>query len=363
MREYGYTVTLNGTPQKPVSYMYKYGGTDGIVLKVSRQKAEVSFHLTTKKDFADIISFRVKLMKDAMRKMHLLHALRFNSSISVKKITITIGDEEQVYTDSEQGFPFFFSMLNSKNFGWEQGWSSDRWITVLSGTKTQTDNDYRFVALFSYLSGQSKRFEIDRFTCLWTAMNAHYNYIAQRYEDRLSREHGYVSKNEIKKKQRLLGNDAGSIGALLRILECGEKKPSRDQKDANIKDYSALKEHFQQLSHTETESLYEDLYANRKELEYCPAGKLGMHLKTCIAHAKMSAYGYILLEYAYYLRCRYIHGGKATVLFASYQDIELSALRVVNYFLAQYLKLEIPAMFDPDYFTEAMYKHCENRSE
>ena len=363
MRKYRYTITINGVPQKYITYIYKYGGTDGIALTVSKQKAEVSFQLTTKKDFADIISFRVKLVKDAMRKMHLLHALCLNSSISAKRITIAIDDEKQVYTDSEQGFPFFFSMLNSKNFGWEQEWSNDRWNAVLAGTKTQTDNDYRFVALFSYLSGQSKIFEIDRFTCLWTAMNAHYNYVAKCYEDQLCREHGYISRKEIKKKQRLLENDAGSISALLRILECGEKKPSRDEKDANIKDYGALKEHLQQLSHAETESLYEDLFAHRKELEYCPAGTLGMHLKTCVTHAKISAYGYILLEYAYYLRCRYIHGGKATVLFATYQDVELAALRVVNYFLAQYLKQEIPAMFDPVYFTDAMYKHSKSRSE
>ena len=361
MRKYRYTITINGVPKKPTMYTYKYGNTDGIVLKVSAQKAIVSFQMAVKKEFDDIILFRVKIAKDALRKMHLLHTLCYNSSLTVKRIIVEVDDEKQIYTEQTQGFPFFFSMLNSKNFGWEQGWNSDRWITVLSGTKTQTDNDYRFVALFSYLSGQSKSFEIDRFTCLWTAMNAHYNYIAKCYEDQLCHKHGYASRKEIK-KQRLLENDARSIGALLRILECGEKKPTRDEKDANIKDYGALKEHLQQLTYAETELLYEDLYVHRKELEYCPAGTLGMHLKTCTAHARMSAYGYMLLEYAYYLRCRYIHGGKATVLFATYQDAELAALRIVNYFLSQYLKKEIPAMFDSDYFTEAMYKHCENQS-
>lgn len=95
-------------------------------------------------------------------------------------------------------------------------------------------------------------------------------------------------------------------------------------------------------------------------MEYVPEGRLGEHLKTCIEHAKMSAYAYILLEYAYYLRCKYVHGNKATILFAAYHDAELTALRVVNHFLSEYLKQVIPVMFDENYFTEAMYQCCKN---
>ena len=359
MQKYRYTLTINGVPQKPIIYTYKYGSTDGIELKVSNKKVLISFHMTVKKDFENIAYCRVNLVRDALRKAHLLYALLFNASLPVNKIIVSINDNKRVYTKQIQGFPFFFSMLNSENFGWEQGWSKEQWSAVLSGTKTQTDNDYRFIALFAYLSGQSKTFEIDRFTCLWTAMNAHYNHIAKCFEDRLCQEFDYSSRKEIKSENKMLENDARSIGAVLRILECGNKKPSRNEKDTNIKDYGALKEYLQSLTQPETEALYNDLYAHRNELDYIPSGELGLHLKTCITHAKMSAYGYMLLEYTYYLRCRYIHGGKATVLFATPQDVELSALRVVNYFLSEYLKQTIPAMFDSSYFTDAMYEKCK----
>ena len=222
--------------------------------------------MTTKKEHDDIISFRVRLVKDALRKAHLLHAISFDESLIVKKIAVMIDDDEKIYTDSVTGFPFFFSMLNSKNFGWGQCWKQDQIGVVLSGTKTQTENDYRFISLFSYLAGQSKQFEIDRFTCLWTAMNANYNHIAKCYEDRLCQELCLSSRKEIKKKQRLLEDDTGSISALLKILEIGNVKPSRAEKEANITDYGALKDHLQELDEREIIALHENLYNHRTDI-------------------------------------------------------------------------------------------------
>ena len=361
MGTHRYKITINAAPQKPITYTYKYDKTEGIELKISKQKVAVSFQMTTKKEHDDIISFRVRLVKDALRKAHLLHALSFDASLTVKKIAVMIDDDEIIYTDETTGFPFFFSMLDSKNFGWGQSWSQNQIEAVLSGTKTQTENDYRFISLFSYLAGQSKQFEIDRFTCFWTAMNAHYNHIAKCYEDRLCQELCLSSRKEIKKKQRLLGDDAGSISSLLKILEIGNTKPSRAEKEANIKDYGALKDYLQELDEPEIIALYGDLYNHRTDTDYVPEGELGKHLKICIDHAKMSAYAYILLEYAYYLRCKYVHGNKTTVLFAAYHDAELAALRVVNCFLSKYLKQAILAMFNENYFTEEMYQCCKKQ--
>ena len=361
MGTHRYKITINAAPQKPITYTYKYDKTEGIELKISKQKVAVSFQMTTKKEHDDIISFRVRLVKDALRKAHLLHAISFDSSLTVKKIIVVIDDEERIYTNTTIGFPFFFSMLDSKDFGWGKSWNQSQIQKVLLGTKTQTENDYRFISLFSYLAGKSKQFEIDRFTCFWTAMNAHYNHIAKCYEDRLCQELCLSSRKEIKKKQRLLGDDAGSISSLLKILEIGNTKPSRAEKEANIKDYGALKDYLQELDEPEIIALYGDLYNHRTDTDYVPEGELGKHLKICIDQAKMSAYAYILLEYAYYLRCKYVHGNKTTVLFAAYHDAELAALRVVNCFLSKYLKQAILAMFNENYFTEEMYQCCKKQ--
>jgi ATP adenylyltransferase/5',5'''-P-1,P-4-tetraphosphate phosphorylase II len=71
MGTHRYKITINAAPQKPITYTYKYDKTEGIELKISKQKVAVSFQMTTKKEHDDIISFRVRLVKDALRKAHL----------------------------------------------------------------------------------------------------------------------------------------------------------------------------------------------------------------------------------------------------------------------------------------------------
>ena len=51
------------------------------------------------------------------------------------------------------------------------------------------------------------------------------------------------------------------------------------------------------------------------------------------------------MDYAYYMRCKYLHGNKATVLFSAANDPEISAFRCLNVFLGNYLRNVIPEMF------------------
>ena len=358
MGTHRYKITINAAPQKPITYTYKYDKTEGIEIKISKKKAVVAFQMTTKKEHEDIISFRVRLAKDAFRKAHLLHALSFNESLTVKKIAVTIDDEERVYTNSTSGFPFFFSMMDSEDFGWKQLWKQSQIDAVLSSTKTQTENDLRYVSLFSYLAGQSKQFEIDRFICLWTAMNAHYNFILDCFDEHLKKKSNADTQADMSSKGQVRRNDRAAMSKLVRILGCGIETPSEAMRNKNAKDYGAMKDYFQQLPILEIGQFHTALYRNRCDRTYVPEGNMGSHLKKCMEHSNLSAYAFILLPYAYYLRCKYVHGNKATILFAAYHDAELAALRVVDYFLSEYLKQAIPAMFDKNYFTEAMYQKC-----
>jgi hypothetical protein len=145
------------------------------------------------------------------------------------------------------------------------------------------------------------------------------------------------------------------MSKLVRILGCGKEVPSEKVRNANAKDYGALKDYLQYLSDSELKQFHISLYEHKSDLTYSPDGAVGDHLKKCIKHANVSAYAFVLLAYAYYLRCKYIHGNKTTILFAAYHDAELAALRVVNYFLSEYLKQAIPETFNKNYFTEGMY--------
>ena len=39
MGTHRYKITINAAPQKPITHIYKYDKTDGIELKISKQKA------------------------------------------------------------------------------------------------------------------------------------------------------------------------------------------------------------------------------------------------------------------------------------------------------------------------------------
>lgn len=82
------------------------------------------------------------------------------------------------------------------------------------------------------------------------------------------------------------------------------------------------------------------------------------HLTNCInrgSKPRLSAWGFLLLDYAYYMRCKYFHGSKATILFTGFNDREIAAFRCLNVFLGNYLREAIPGMFREDWFTQDMF--------
>ena len=86
-----------------------------------------------------------------------------------------------------------------------------------------------------------------------------------------------------------------------------------------------------------------------------PEGPLGDHLRECCALSGASAWGFLCLDYAYYIRCNYLHGDKTTILFTAATDPELAAFRTLNVFLGEFLKEMIPLVFRENWFTEGTY--------
>ena len=105
-----YTITINRIPagREPIEYKFRQ---TRCTLTCSKDAASVRFEMGALKTHEDLISFRVDLVKDAMRKMYLLHAMRFDSRLRVRSVTVTIDGEARVYEQSYPGFPFLYSML------------------------------------------------------------------------------------------------------------------------------------------------------------------------------------------------------------------------------------------------------------
>lgn len=345
MAKHTYTVTINRAPSAREPYHYTYSRI-ACVMTAASGAASVTFQTNPLYTAEDLVTFRVPLVKDAMRKMHLLHAMRWESRLRVNTVTVTIDGDSQIFDKSHPGFPFLHSMLMGSGRSLPPSWKTREFLeAVLARTKTDADSDHRFACLYSFLAAQGKQFAYEQFTCYWTAMNACYNHLARCF-----------NAEAAKRGHKSLGdhNDGAFIGALLRITDMGTEKTSQKKVKAHKSEYGAMKSYLNAVE--DLAALHTELYAHRTDKAYVPEGPLGDHLRTCIKRTGMSAYGFILLDYAYYIRCNYLHGSKPTILFAAANDPELAAFRTLNLFLREFLKEILPQMFREDWFTEEMYQ-------
>ena len=357
MAKHTYTIAVNRilAAREPMEYKFRQTKCS---LVCARDAAAVSFEMGTKKTHEDLITFRVDLAKDAMRKMYLLHAMRFDTRLKVRSVIVTVDGESQTYAQGYPGFPFLYSMLTAKKLALPESWQDAAFQkAVLHHTKTSVKHDLRFACLFSFLAGNGRQFEIERFTCYWTAVNALYNYLLFASRPYYAAEHGAATFEDLsKKKKDKLSGDTTGISALIRLLDCGQKLRSQGERTKQKRLYGPIGSHLCDFSKAELAALHSQLLAHRRDLSWVPDGPLGQHLAECLTETDLSAWGFLCLDYAYYVRCNYLHGSKTTPLFAAERDPELAAFRALNLFLGEFLKELIPLIFREDWYTEQLYQ-------
>ena len=357
MAKYSYTVTFNAAPQAGRTIEYKYRST-GCTLTCASRAARLEFTMGVKKDITTPEFFGTDLVKDAMRKLYLMHAMAFGGRLWIDTITVALGGDTARFDKTAEHFPFLYSMLTAPELRLPPSWQEEEFLqSVLTRSKSAADDDARFACLFSFLAGAGKSYEIEKFTCYWTAMNAHYNYLYSCYR-------AQCPPND---KKPLRGSDSDCIGALMRVLGCGERISSQRERNETYKGlFGATKACLQNYTPAELEQLYTELYEVRMEPGFVPdrgtvmRPDLREHLQKCLNRDEkrkptLSAWGFLLLEYAYHMRCKYLHGNKATILFTAFNDREVAAFRCLNVFLGNYLREAIPQMFREDWFTKEMY--------
>ena len=356
MAKHSYIITINRIPASRDAIEYKFRQT-ACVLTCSKDAASVRFSMSSKRSHEDLISFRVDLAKDAMRKMYLLHALRCDSRLRVRSVTVTVDGEAVVYEQGYPGFPFLYSMLTAKELALPESWREKELLAaVLGATKSKSESDPRYACLFSFLAGTGRVYESEKFTCYWTAVNGHYNHLMDCYTARLLQKKGAASMAELPKPDRFKTGDRTSLSALVRILGCGQAVAGNADRSVTFKSqYGAVKSYLRGLDKNQLRDLYARLSEHRLDHGWVPEGPLGEHLRLCMDRTGLTAWAFLLFDYGYYIRCNYLHGSKTPVLFAAASDPELAAFRALNIFLGEYLRESIPGMFRADWFTEEMF--------
>ena len=352
MDKHKYEIIIN-TPCKSQEAVYDYGNIKNISLAVENQKAHIKYEVGTLRTATDILKFRYKDFRDAYRKVILLHAIRFNSGLEIKKIIVKI-DEESFLFDKDHDeigfFPYMFSMIKKKDLELGESWKELE-KDIVKSTSTQVKEDLRFSAAYSFLASKNREFLVDRFANLWTAMNAYYGFVAHKYEDKLMKDYGLDS---LSKKLKLSKTDADSIG-LVSWLIYPQYAAESDREELNKKwtnnyDVERLIENY---SISDIKKLYDSA---KKELRGETLPNKYTELADRATEFKVKIYSFFTFVYPYHLRCKYFHGESPTVLLAAYNDYEIRTLELVNYFLTMFLNEKIPLMFKKDFWNDKNQK-------
>jgi len=346
-----YKIILNKNSSKNHS-TYNFGSIKSISLNVGKQSAAISFEISSKKSVEDFLTFKVKAFRDAFRKAYLVHAVKYNEGLVVKKIIISIDGVETVINKTHDpigSFPYMFSMISSNKLGLDESWANLEEALVKT-PKTILENDYRFAAVYSYLESKNRQYAIDKFQNLWTAMNSYYTYIAQCYETEIKSKYGIT---KLHRDLTLVGTDSASMGAVAYMLGnkypfIGEEGKSRAIKELWQKNYD-VENILSTYSLEEIKDLYDSSF---KELSGEMLPEKYTALDTRAKQFEVKLFAFLLIIYPYNWRCKVFHGNRSTTLVMAYNDYEMAVLNTINYFLETFLNKAIPEMFERDFWCE-----------
>ena len=376
------------TPDQEGQHRYKY---NNISFEISAREgsAQAVYHPSrpTLKTADDLMTSNQAV--DALRKMHLYHILRTGKPLKVEKILVSMDDELTEFPQDKEDIPFLSTMLGDELPALPDSWKSEEMLeAVLKTTKTSSEEDLRFACLYSFLAASGKQFQIDRFTCYWMAMNSHYSYLVSCY-----RETPEMASLADGKQNKLKGRniDRLALTIMMRLLGCGGFKTAQTHGDV----FNNFHHSFSLIDSSRLDELYNLLYEHRSEFTYLPPEELvnpqnsntvmdlnsqlialwpdsvekperrrpetppakksrkksgkksdeESNKKPPFPGISTSAFGFILLDYAYSMRCKYLHGSHTLPLFTSRTDSTSAAFRALSLFLERYLKEAIPAMF------------------
>ena len=328
---------------------------------------------------------------DAIRKAYLLYVLYFGDGLKIDRYTVVRnGIRERVISYGDDAyFPYMESVILPGDLVPEEGEFKPGKIfrnrTIMNfiakSRRSDDQSDTKITALFAYLHSKCRRYEVDRFLNLWTAINALYNDINRKHTRwveklvdeipdevlaklnlprDLVRQFYTVSDNNDNEPKRLLiklvherlgiyRKNKGSKERVLKefsgeltdfftpfIIGYSEKNEGR-QIPGSRRVPLLVKRYFYRAVRSDAEELPEEASEYERELY--------RQLRVWADRMGSSLFSFLTFELPYYKRNYYIHGSEATLLISSCYSI--SYLACLNYFMERFLEKYIPQMFNP----------------
>jgi len=309
------------------SYNYDFGKMKKFTLRISLNAFCVEYSLQKMKKFEELI--KSNEVSEAIRKIAFLHIFLFSKPIDLSEILLSIDEDSQKTQLIED-----FKIVSDLNRDFSSEWNTSILINkVLKTSKSDREKDSRFSSISAFLIALSKKNEIERFQNLWISMNGLYSYCSKKIKEIV---------------------EATCTG---RIHECKQLSLfkflysfSSDINNNSLKNYEELKEKLAEYinyGHNTDYSIPKSVY----EQKYKDINKM---LETYLSQKKIdiTAYGCLIIDYAYKMRCELFHANKPIPIVLLKEDCELKILKLINGLLEAFLLENIPAAFADDFISK-----------
>ena len=331
---YEYSIFING-PQNSYQHSLTLNFYDkDYFLYLSSGFANIRFIRSTNIDSQEIANGKNILFNHCVKKALLLHLLLYSNHLNYNSITIIKNHHEFKYASNDIGFVPIFSLIDNTEISspFTETWQDLPLLTTLGNIK-KSDYDSRMSSLFALISAKSKKYEIDRFVNLWISFNGMYIFFSN------------LSSNRLKEREQL--------GKLLYLINHNDSKFTKKQSDfvcnritKYLKDYNIDLISNEWLETPEGLAFSEQLIS---EINNYIRDFSQNNTSSCITSYTNSAYCFLLVELAYYFRCKYIHANKVVPLFSFENEHEIKCLCMINRLLEDFIDNNLCKWFDTDY--------------
>ena len=341
MKKHCYELCLNNGRQIRNQTAASFGQNRDITLHVSKDGILIIAHTSAVKAALEILYGKDLLFADAVRKALLIYAIRYNKYFTIRNAEVRIDSVRQASYSAKGNEPLVYSLSEGKlRLSFNALWNDPSVESAVAKT-SKSACDGRYSSLHALLAAKSDRYEIERFTYYWMAMNGLYGYIAERGRKLLPGKHT---------KSKALSSECAELGFLARC--CGHE-PCADPNGSGLP-----QEHRQQirwhisavLKRIKVDEI--DDFCNACLTEdtrngYLSAIRAGMATDD-YDYREIPSWSLMLTGYPYWIRCESFHANSALPTFCYADDAEVKVLRVVNRLLDCFLTTELPGWISAD---------------
>lgn len=328
---------------------------------------------------------------DAIRKAYLLYALYFGDGLKIERYTVVRNGipESAISYGDDAYFPYMESVILPGDLVPEAGefkagkiFRNRTIMNFIAKSKRSDDqSDTKITALFAYLHSKCRRYEVDRFLNLWTAINALYNDINRRHTRWVEKLVDEIPDDVLEK----LDLPRDLVRQFYTVSDKNDNEPRRlliklvhERLDIHRKNKGSKERVLKEFSGEDTDFFtpFVTGYSERNEGRMTPGSRrvpllvkryfyravradaerlsdeasedeqeLYRRLRVWADRTGASLFSFLTFELPYYKRNYYIHGSEATLLISSCYSI--SYLACLNYFMERFLEKYIPQMFNP----------------